>query len=416
MANYTLQSHGGAGLYMTADGTPTARRNVYIKARVSASLDQTWRIDSPSNGARTRIFSCKSNNTGGYALNNATATNNCDIISHIDNYKDSLVEFERYGTNVYYIKCITNGRYLTADGTAANSNVSWQIKASSEAQRWKLSVVSEGVGPFSVSSFSDGLTNNVTHTSSNSNIAVYKLSSTQKLRLAITLAGNYAISSSNLVPPGKTVSAKTNCAFFSSQSTASFNGLFKSGSSLYLNSSTATIPESQTNITAFINDGTHYPCFCVPSSGAPTIKWFSNYTNFVNTYQNYVYIFSGGHALVYNGKNIYDSEVVNDQSYPIACPKIYSPVISHTGGYADIAWDEPTTKRQRTLLGYAGARYYLIVSSSMTIFAAAQLAKELGCSWAMSFDGGGSTCMRVGTTNIISSSRLFSTALCACTN
>ena len=160
MANYTLQSHGGAGLYMTADGTPTARRNVYIKARVSASLDQTWRIDSPSNGARTRIFSCKSNNTGGYALNNATATNNCDIISHIDNYKDSLVEFERYGTNVYYIKCITNGRYLTADGTAANSNVSWQVKASSEAQRWKLSVVSEGAGPFSVSSFSDGLTNN----------------------------------------------------------------------------------------------------------------------------------------------------------------------------------------------------------------------------------------------------------------
>ena len=104
MANYTLQSHGGAGLYMTADGTPTARRNVYIKARVSASLDQTWRIDSPSNGARTRIFSCKSNNTGGYALNNATGTNNCDIISHIGNYKDSLVEFERYGTNVYYIK------------------------------------------------------------------------------------------------------------------------------------------------------------------------------------------------------------------------------------------------------------------------------------------------------------------------
>ena len=65
MANYTLQSHGGEGLYMTADGTPTARRNVYIKARVSDSLDQTWRIDSPSNGARTRIFSCKSNNTGG---------------------------------------------------------------------------------------------------------------------------------------------------------------------------------------------------------------------------------------------------------------------------------------------------------------------------------------------------------------
>lgn len=52
MANYTLQSHGGEGLYMTADGTPTARRNVYIKARVSDSLDQTWRIDSPSNGAR----------------------------------------------------------------------------------------------------------------------------------------------------------------------------------------------------------------------------------------------------------------------------------------------------------------------------------------------------------------------------
>ena len=56
MANYTLQSHGGEGLYMTADGTPTARRNVYIKARVSDSLDQTWRIDSPSNGARTRTF------------------------------------------------------------------------------------------------------------------------------------------------------------------------------------------------------------------------------------------------------------------------------------------------------------------------------------------------------------------------
>ena len=89
MANYTLQSHGGEGLYMTADGTPTARRNVYIKARVSDSLDQTWRIDSPSNGARTRIFSCKSNNTGGYALNNATGTNNCDIISHISERGES---------------------------------------------------------------------------------------------------------------------------------------------------------------------------------------------------------------------------------------------------------------------------------------------------------------------------------------
>lgn len=35
MANYTLQSHGGEGLYMTADGTPTARRNVYQQAGLS---------------------------------------------------------------------------------------------------------------------------------------------------------------------------------------------------------------------------------------------------------------------------------------------------------------------------------------------------------------------------------------------
>ena len=38
MANYTLQSHGGEGLYMTADGTPTARRNVYILKHESQTV------------------------------------------------------------------------------------------------------------------------------------------------------------------------------------------------------------------------------------------------------------------------------------------------------------------------------------------------------------------------------------------
>lgn len=417
MANYTIRSHDGTGLYLTADGTPTARRNVYIKARVSASLDQTWRIDSPNNKVRTRIFSCKSNNTSGYALNNATGSNNCDIISHIGNYKDSLVEFELYGSGVYYIKSVTNGRYLTADGSTANSNVSWQTKNSSSAQRWKLTVVSEGAGPFSKTSFPDGLTKNVTHTSSNSTIHIYKLSSSQKLRLAITTTGQYSISNSTLNPAGKTVSAKTNCAFFNFNSTTSyFNGLFKSGSKLYFNSKEVTVSGNQTEITDFIEDQTHYPCFCITSSGTPTIKWFSSFSNFKSTYQNYEYILSGGHALVYNSKNIYDNELTNDQSITIACPKIYSPQSGHLGGYADIAWDNQDIARERTILAYVGSRYYLIVSPSMTIFAAAQMAKELGASWAMSFDGGGSTCMRVGTTDVMKSGRKFGTALCACTN
>lgn len=416
MANYTICSHGGTGLFLTADGTPTARRNVYIKARVSASLDQTWRVDSPGNKVRTRIFSCKSNNTAGYALNNATGSNNCDIISHVGNYKDSLVEFELYGSGVYYIKSVTNGKYLTADGTAANSNVSWQEKNSSAAQRWKLAVVSEGAGPFSKSSFPDGLTKSVTHTSSNSTIHVYKLSSSQRLRLAITTA-QCSLSSSSLVPAGKTVSAKTNCGFFNfNDKNSYFNGLFKSGSNLYLNSKAVTISGNQSDITSFINDQTHYPCFCIPSSGSPTIKWFSGFSNFKNIYQNYEYILSGGHALVYDSKNIYDNELTNDQSITIACPKIYFPQSNHLGGYADIAWDDQTALKQRTILAYAGSRYYLIVSPSMTIFAAAQMAKELGSSWAMSFDGGGSTCMRVGTTDVMTSKRAFGTALCACTN
>lgn len=50
MANYTLQSHGGEGLYMTADGTPTARRNVYnpveVTARVRSQLRRYMQLGS----------------------------------------------------------------------------------------------------------------------------------------------------------------------------------------------------------------------------------------------------------------------------------------------------------------------------------------------------------------------------------
>lgn len=415
MANYTMQSFGGDGLFLSIDGTPTQQRNVLLKTRSLHSTAQAWRIDAPGDGIRTRIFSAMEENKNGYALN-MLSTGVCNLISHVGNYQNSLLSFELYSPGVYYVQHVQTGKCLTAKGSTDGSSVCWETAAHSAAQRWKLSQISDGAGPFSVSSFGNGLSSGVIHTNSNSTMHIYKFSATEKLRLGITLDGCYAISSDKHSPTGKTVTAKMNCAFYNFGEHPSFNGLFKSGGNLYYDSASVTIPAGQEAITKFISDQTHFPCFCVPSSGSPVIKWFANYTAFLNSYQSYEYIMSGGHALVYNGKNIYDNHVLNDQSLTIACPLIYAPTSSHLEKYADISWDDPATKRQRSILGYAGGRYYLMVSPSMTIFAAAQAAKELGCTWAMSFDGSYSSCLRVGSTDVLASERVFSTALCACSN
>lgn len=81
-------------------------------------------------------------NNQNYALNAKTDTWNCDVMTI---NADSYVNFKAINTSagLYRIQLASdNGRYLNADGTTNNSNVSWvELDSSSDAQIWKVTKV-----------------------------------------------------------------------------------------------------------------------------------------------------------------------------------------------------------------------------------------------------------------------------------
>lgn len=138
MSTYRIQSHKGTGLFLNVygTGTITGRRNVCIWTETTSN-DQKWSITSLGNKVLV-----KSMNNQNYALNAKTDTWNCDVMTV---NTDSYVNFKvvNSSTGLYKIQLVSNNeRYLTADGTAKNSNVSWAtLDSSSDAQIWKVTKV-----------------------------------------------------------------------------------------------------------------------------------------------------------------------------------------------------------------------------------------------------------------------------------
>lgn len=135
MSIYRIQAYRGTGLFLNVygTGTITGRRNVCIWSETTSS-DQKWSITSLGNNVLV-----KSMNNQNYALNAKTDTWNCDVMTV---NTDSYVNFQAVNKNekLYRIQLVSNtAKYLTAEGTAKNSNVAWAaLNTSSDAQVWKV--------------------------------------------------------------------------------------------------------------------------------------------------------------------------------------------------------------------------------------------------------------------------------------
>lgn len=138
MSTYRIQAYKGTGLFLNVygTGTITGRRNVCIWTETTSN-DQKWSIDSLGSNVLVRSM-----NNQNYALNAKTDTWNCDVMTV---NADSYVNFKvvNIAEHLYRIQLASNtGRYLTADGTANNSNVSWSASnPGSDAQVWKITEV-----------------------------------------------------------------------------------------------------------------------------------------------------------------------------------------------------------------------------------------------------------------------------------
>ena len=141
MATYKIVSHNGAGLPLNVygTGTITGRRNVCIWTD-TGSNDQKWSIENLGSNQVVRSM----NNTN-YALNAYRTDWNCDVYTV---NSDSYVNFLSLGNDVYRIQLKSDTtKYLTATGTASNSNVNWQtLNASATTQKWKITTITGGGG------------------------------------------------------------------------------------------------------------------------------------------------------------------------------------------------------------------------------------------------------------------------------
>lgn len=144
MSTYRIQAYKGTGLFLNVygTGTITGRRNVCIWTETTSN-DQKWSIDSLGNNVLVRSM-----NNQNYALNAKTDTWNCDVMTV---NTDSYVNFQVVNKNekLYRIQLVSNtAKYLTAEGTAKNSNVAWAaLNTSSDAQVWKVFEVDTSVTP-----------------------------------------------------------------------------------------------------------------------------------------------------------------------------------------------------------------------------------------------------------------------------
>lgn len=145
MATYKITSHAGSGLPLNVatSSAITGRTNVNIWSNTD-STDQRWSIGSLSTRQQVKSMS----NTQ-YMLNAYTSTWNCDVYT---SNNDTYVNFVYVSAGVYRIQLDSDkSKYLTAEGTASGSNVKWAaLNSSSNAQQWKVELVSSSVSGESV--------------------------------------------------------------------------------------------------------------------------------------------------------------------------------------------------------------------------------------------------------------------------
>lgn len=194
MAIYKIVSHGGSGLPLNVygSGTITGRRNVCIWSD-TGSVDQQWSIASL--GSNQTV---KSVNNTNYMLNAYRTNWNCDVYTL---NSDSYVNFISLGSDLYRIQLkSTTIRYLTATGTASNSNVDWQaLNSASSAQKWKITVVGGGGGATSkVLSMPAGI--NCNWNQKNSEVTQYFGSSACTLVAGLDVANFYCTNTTGYYP------------------------------------------------------------------------------------------------------------------------------------------------------------------------------------------------------------------------
>lgn len=205
------------------------------------------------------------------------------------------------------------------------------------------------------------------------------------------------LSSSSLLPPGRTESsarAKTNCGFFGTSSPYNnYQGVW------YLNGKLYYMTGAEVNVSTlsyyFDSDKKHFPCVCASNAGETTIRWFTSLNQFKQELSSFTYIFSAGHALVYNGTVVFGSkEACDGMKIAPSSPSTDDPNCRH-----NIQIDTPGLVSMRTMFGVDGSKNkYLVctgMNGQMDTKIGAGLMKTLGCTQAVNLDGGGSTRMIV---------------------
>src|SRR5512133_2366125 len=161
------------------------------------------------------------------------------------------------------------------------------------------------------------------------------------------------------------ISAKVNCSFMQDRSSSgdAFYGINYTKQKLYMNGKLLDSP-TDSRLSQLNNDNQFYPSFCIRTDWSTAIRWPKHDDGSQNA--NYCIpatvkacrtIIGSGHALVYEGKNVFtQSQPVNDnQGYPI-----YISDNSANDRFNHII-GEPFSTTTRTLFGQKSDNAFLMV-------------------------------------------------------
>ena len=206
---------------------------------------------------------------------------------------------------------------------------------------------------------------------------------------------------SSLVNPIDII-AKINGNWFNYDGT--FAGIFYEGAGgkLYINQSVFSAPPSKDSY--MYTKVKFCPSFCVKNDGTAVIRWFENPDAFQHAINACKCIIGAAQPLVFNGKCstdelVYDSEPSHRLIYNTDRNKQNNQAQADTRFDFGLNASAPGASAKRTLLGHKSGNdgIYILVctDTSITLKAAANLMKKLGCDYAVNMDGAQSVHMRI---------------------
>lgn len=186
------------------------------------------------------------------------------------------------------------------------------------------------------------------------------------------------------------VMAKTNGNVMSGTTTSgdAFYGIFYVNNKLYQN---GVEYSSYTGVSCSYRG---YPCFCIKTDGSVAIRWFESNYKLSIALPYCASIISGSAALVFDSKNVFQTNVQSDDNHVIY--NVNNPSASDSHYDSNKHNNSETWPCARTFLGHkSDGSFLLVVCEEMRLFDGAKLMCDLGCDYAINLDGSSPSQMRV---------------------